>query len=165
MSAAVPLRPARKDDLEGMIETARRSWLSAFAQTAPFALIAWWARTDRTRAIYESSWREMHVTTDGNLVSGILHLKEDEINGLWIHPSCQGRGLGEALLHDGERMILTAGFSRAWLSCSALNERALAFYRRHAYVETGRDRYLHASCVPLEDVRLERALAHLPSSR
>lgn len=167
MSAGLALRPAQQDDLEGMIETARRSWLSAFAQTAPFALIAWWARSDRTRSIYESGWREMHVVTEGGLVAGILHLKEDEINGLWIHPSRQGRGLGAALLREGEKMIRAAGHHHAWVTCSALNERALTFYRRNGYVETGRDRYLHASCVPLEDVRLERALADAdrPSSR
>jgi len=153
------LRPARRDDLEAMIETARRSWLSAFAQTAPFELIAWWAQADRTRALYEASWAEMHVLREGDLAAGIVHVKGSEINGLWVHPSRQGRGLGAALLRAGEGLVRGAGHDRTWLTCSAFNPRALAFYRRHGYEETGRERYVHASGVSLEDVRLERALA------
>ena len=44
------LRLAREADLPVLIELARRSWLSAFAQTAPFSLIAWWARENPTAA-------------------------------------------------------------------------------------------------------------------
>ncbi|HEX4825091.1 MAG TPA: GNAT family N-acetyltransferase [Candidatus Polarisedimenticolaceae bacterium] len=152
------LRPARRDDLEAMIETARRSWLSAFAQTAPFELIAWWTATDRARALYEASWNEMHVLRDGGLVAGILHVKDAEINGLWVHPLLQGRGIGAALLCSGEGMIRAAGHDRAWLTCSGFNERALAFYRRHGYGEKQRERTVHASGVSLEDIRMERTL-------
>lgn len=152
------IRPARESDLPDLIELARRSWLSAFAQTAPFEVIAWWARTDRTRFLYEQYWPGMHVLEQANVIVGLVQPKEAEINGLWVHPSHQRRGAGTQLLRFGENLIRRAGHKTAWLTCSAWNADALAFYRRMGYTETIRERYFHASGVELEDVRMERKL-------
>ena len=161
------IRPARQDDLGSLVELGRRSWLSAFAQTAPFALIAWWAATDRTRTLYEQSWNEMLVLEDssgpessGGIV-GLIHLKDAEINGLWVHPAHQGRGAGTALLRSGEGRIQAAGHALAWLTCSARNHRALAFYTKRGYSEVRRDRYAHPSGIEAEDIRMERRLGTL----
>lgn len=152
------VRAAHADDLEPMIELARRSWLSAFAQTAPFALIAWWAAEDRTRKLYEATWRDMFVLVEEGAIAGILQPSGDEINGLWIHPTWQGRGLGAWLLGEGERMIQGAGHDLAWLTCSAFNPNALRFYARQGYVETARTREVHRSGVEIEEVRMERRM-------
>jgi ribosomal-protein-alanine N-acetyltransferase len=152
------VRPASADDLEPMIELARRSWLSAFAQTAPFALIAWWAAEDRTRKLYEATWRDMFVLVDAGAIAGILQPTIDEINGLWIHPARQGHGFGAWLLGEGERMVRDAGHGVAWLTCSAFNPNALRFYARQGYVETARTREVHRSGVEIEEIRMERRI-------
>lgn len=158
MSSDRFIRPALETDLGALIELGRRSWLSAFAQTAPFALIAWWARTDRTRLLYEQCWREMLVLEEATALIGLVHVKESEINGLWIHPSRQGTGAGTLLLRSGEDTIRNAGHRRAWLTCSGFNRYALGFYVHRGYVETRRDRFVQESGVEVEDVRLERPL-------
>jgi ribosomal protein S18 acetylase RimI-like enzyme len=152
------IRPARAEDLERLIEVGRRSWLSAFAQTAPFALIAWWVRADRTASLYQRAWPEMLVLEEDGVVNGLVQPKEAEINGLWVHPGRQGTGAGSLLLAAGEEVIRRAGHPSAWLTCSAWNDKALDFYRRRGYTEAGRHSERHESGVEIEDVRMERAL-------
>lgn len=152
------VRPARKDDLDRLIEIARRSWLSAFAQTAPFGLIEWWVRTDRTTELYREHWPEMFLLEDDGIVIGLVQPIDAEINGLWVHPDWQGRGAGTVLLRTGEDLVRRAGHSVAWLTCSGFNRRALDFYRRRGYAEAGREREPHPCGIEVENVRLERRL-------
>lgn len=158
MPADRRIRPARAADLDHLIELGRRSWLSAFAQTAPFALLAWWVRADRVAALTLQNWAAMLVAEQGDEIIGLVQPKDAEINGLWVHPAHQGTGAGTLLLGAGEDVIRRAGHRSAWLTCSAWNARALDFYGRRGYVETGRDRTRHVSGVEVEDVRMERAL-------
>ena len=158
MTATRSIRPARAEDVEPLIELARRSWLSAFAQTAPFALIAWWVQTDRTRTIYEQHWPEMLVLEEDRTIIGLVQPANGEINGLWVLPDRQGTGAGSQLLEAGEDVIRREGYALAWLTCSGFNADAFRFYQRRGYVETGRHRYLHPSGVEVEDIRMERRL-------
>ena len=152
------LRRTRSQDLEALVEVGRRSWLSAFAQTAPFALIAWWIRTDRVRVLYEEHWREMLVLEEAGAIVGLVQPAQAEINGLWVRPDRGGTGVGTQLLGAGENVIRRAGHEVAWLTCSGLNIRAFQYYGNRGYIETGREQYLHASGVEIEDIRMERRL-------
>ncbi len=113
---------------------------------------------DRTRTLYEQCWSEMRVLEEAAVIVGLVHVKESEINGLWVHPSRQGTGAGTLLLGTGEDAIREQGHRVAWLTCSAFNRNALGFYVHRGYVETGRNRFLQESGVEVEDVRLERDL-------
>jgi ribosomal protein S18 acetylase RimI-like enzyme len=152
------IRPAREGDLASLIELGRRSWLSAFAQTAPFALIAWWVREDRVASLYQQYWPDMLVLEEDGVLLGLVQPKENEINGLWVAPQAAGRGAGTLLLRAGEEVIRRAGHRTVWLTCSGFNLAAFSFYQRRGYVETRRDRELHASGVEVENVRMERLL-------
>jgi GNAT superfamily N-acetyltransferase len=153
------VRSARREDLDALIEVGRRSWLSAFARAAPFELIAWWVREDRTRKLYERCWSEMIVLEENGAIVGLVQPRGDEINGLWVHPDHQATGAGTLLLRAGEEIIRRAGHRTARLTCSGFNPAALTFYRRRGYVETRRGRECHASGVEIEEVRMERPLA------
>lgn len=152
------VRPARAEDLAALVEVGRRAWLSAFAQTAPFALIAWWVREDRTRVLYEQCWAEMWVLEEDGRLIGLVQPRADEVNGLWIHPERQGTGAGTLLLRTAEELIRRDGHEAAWLTCSAFNAAALRFYAGRGYVETGRTGSVHCSGVEIEDVRMARRL-------
>ena len=156
--AARTIRLARSADLEPLIDLARRSWLSAFAHTAPAALIEWWNVTDRTRVLYEAHWREMTVLEEEGEIIALVQPVGSEINGLWVRPDRQGAGAGSLLLRAGEDVIRRNGHDLAWLTCSAWNTRALHFYTARGYTETRREQYLHASGVEVTDVRMERYL-------
>jgi ribosomal protein S18 acetylase RimI-like enzyme len=100
----------------------------------------------------------MLVLEENGLIVGLVQPKEDEINGLWVHPSSQRTGAGLLLLRSGEEVIRQGGHRAAWLNCSGLNVRALRFYRRHGYVETARTSETHPSGIEVPNVRLQRQI-------
>ena len=114
------VRTAAEADVPRMIEVARRSFLSAFGTTAPFPLIQQWVRNDREATSYPRDWAAMFVLERDGVIAGLMQPTVDEIDGLWIHPDFQGQGIGTLLLRHGEKIIQDRGFSRSWLTCSAL---------------------------------------------
>ena len=133
------LRPAYEGDVPGLIELARRSWLSGFAASAPAEFVRGWLARDFEREWYPRHWRSMTVAEVGGVVLGVVQPMRDEINGLWVDPAAQGRGVGTALLRHGEGAIAAAGYGRAWLSCSGFNPKAQRFYLARGYREAGRE--------------------------
>jgi GNAT superfamily N-acetyltransferase len=80
----------------------------------------------------------MTVAEDGGVLLGLVQPEDDEVNGLWVVPEAQGRGVGTALLRHAEQQIIAAGHRRAWLTCSAFNPGAARFYVARGYREVGR---------------------------
>jgi GNAT superfamily N-acetyltransferase len=78
----------------------------------------------------------MTVADLDGVPAGLVQPSVNEVNGLWVLPESQGKGVGSALLLEAERQIAAAGHDRAWLTCSGFNPRALAFYLRRGYKET-----------------------------
>lgn len=152
------IRPATEADVPRMIDIARRSFLSAFGTTAPFPLIQQWARRDRESVSYPRDWAEMYVLEEAGTVAGLMQPTVDEINGIWVHPDFQGRGIGSRLMDAGEGVIASRGYSRSWLTCSSFNRRALEFYRRRGYTVFQSSRYLHECGVDEESFGMERQL-------
>jgi ribosomal protein S18 acetylase RimI-like enzyme len=135
---SVSLRSASERDVSVLVDIARRAWLSAFAQTVPFPMIQAWIAMDREPAWYASYWAMMTVAEFDGKIVGLVQPKDAEVNGLWVHPSAQGRGLGACLLAEAERQIASAGHHTSWLKCSAFNPRAQSFYSRYGYRVTRR---------------------------
>ena len=127
------LRPADTQDVVRLVEIARRSWLSAFAGHAPEAMVAHWRLADREPTWYARFWPDMIVAEAGGNVVGLTQPADDEVNGLWVDPEWQGRGLGRQLLRAAEHRIREMGHDRAWLTCSGFNTRAAGFYRACGY--------------------------------
>lgn len=156
------LRPAREDDLTRLIDLARRSWLSGFSPAAPANFVRDWLARDFERAWYPRYWRDMTVAVDGGVVVGVVQPMGDEVNGLWVAPESQGRGIGTALLSHAEHEIAAAGHRRAWLTCSAFNARGCRFYLARGYQEVGRESKRRAGGVVEEVVTYARSLPQTP---
>lgn len=142
---AVTLRRALASDVDQLVDLARRAWLSAFTERAPFALIVDWLRTDRESEWYPAYFQEVWVAEASSSLLGLVQPRRDEVNGLWVHPSWQRRGIGSLLLENSERRMRDAGYARAWLTCSEWNPRAIAYYGARGYVESRRYRE-HQPC-------------------
>jgi ribosomal protein S18 acetylase RimI-like enzyme len=127
------LRAAVAEDVDRLVTIARRAWLSAFAEHAPGTLIAWWRAADREPAWYARYWPDMIVAEQAGSLVGLAQPAADEVNGLWIDPGWQGRGVGRRLLQAAESRIEAMGYGRAWLTCSGFNRRAAGFYRACGY--------------------------------
>lgn len=146
-SGIARLRPAGEDDVPRLVEIARRAWLSAFAGHAPEPMIAYWRNADREPGWYARYWPDMIVAEAGDFVVGLTQPAADEVNGLWVDPEWQGRGIGRLLLRAAERHIGQMGHERAWLTCSGFNLRAAGFYRAVGYALDREEKELHPSGV------------------
>jgi ribosomal-protein-alanine N-acetyltransferase len=60
---------------------------------------------------------------------------EAHLNLLAVDPSCQGRGIGAAIVAWLEDCALTAGIGVAYVEARSANRAARAFYRRLGYKE------------------------------
>jgi ribosomal-protein-alanine N-acetyltransferase len=152
------IRPATEADVPRMIEVFRRSFLSAFGFTAPFALLQQWIANNRENVLYPAQWVQMFVLDVDGTIAGLMQPTVDEIDGLWIHPAYQGRGIGSSLLAFGEDVIRDRGYRRAWLTCSSYNQRALDFYRARGYTVFRTIRTLHDCGIDEESFAMERSL-------
>lgn len=153
------LRRATEADVPVLIDVARRSWLSAFAGTAPHRVIRAWAEANREAAWYPENWPGVTVAEVGGTAVGLVHHRGDEISGLWVRPSEQGCGVGTMLLRAVEQQIRAAKHARAWLGSSSYNTRAHRFFASRGYTITRRCLDTSASGVQGELVVFERALA------
>lgn len=133
MTRVTRLRRATAADVDRLVDVARAAWLSAFADTAPPELVAYWRANDREPSWYARYWPDMTVATVADVVVGVVQPAADEVNGLWVAPEWQGRGVGSELLRVAETQIRDAGHPRAWLSCSSCNRRASRFYQSRGY--------------------------------
>lgn len=60
-----------------------------------------------------------------------------ELERIYVSLEKQGNGLGAVLLKEAEKLALQAGKKYLWLGVWEKNERALHFYRKHGFYETG----------------------------
>lgn len=157
------LRPACEGDLAALIALAKRSWLSAFTG-APAVFVQDWLGRAFEEEWYPRYWSGMTVAEAGGVILGLVQPMKDEINGLWVDPAAQGRGVGTALLLHGENEIATAGYTRAWLSCSGFNPKALRFYLARGYRRVKSETKARAGGVAEEMFVFDRPLPRTPDS-
>ncbi|OYU79228.1 MAG: hypothetical protein CFE23_14975 [Flavobacterium sp. BFFFF1] len=84
----------------------------------------------------------------GNLV-GVAEIEFDkkcpvgdlvapELNKLYILEWFCGKGIGENLLQEVEKVVKAKGISEMWLWVLETNDRAISFYKKHHYKPIGR---------------------------
>ncbi len=60
-----------------------------------------------------------------------------ELISMWVAPTARGRGVGDALVESVIEWAREQQASRVALAVFASNERALALYRRHGFLDIG----------------------------
>jgi ribosomal-protein-alanine N-acetyltransferase len=135
----IQLRPATEHDVPFLIELAQRSWHSGFAENLPVVLYEEWRARRFEYDWYPKYWPSMTVAEEESVMLGLVQPMNDEVNGLWVDDTAQGRGVGTLLLRYAEQAIRTAGYERAWLSCSGFNPKAQRFYVARGYNQVRSD--------------------------
>lgn len=88
------------------------------------------------------------VAHDDSGIVGFLAATEESIGQLYVRVDRIGEGIGSALLHLAKQ----DSSGHLWLYTFARNQRALAFYARHGFLEVARG---FEATWQLEDVRME----------
>ena len=84
----------------------------------------------------------VHVLEDGHIVGQIeTRLREQPglgyVNLFYLIPEARGRGIGDELNRYVVEVFQKLGVSKAQLSVSPNNHRALAYYRKHGWIDIG----------------------------
>ena len=66
-----------------------------------------------------------------------------ELVRLYVQPESRARGVGRALVEHSGRLAMAASLRSLWLAVWELNERAIGFYRRLGFKDTGASRYTY----------------------
>ena len=89
----------------------------------------------RRAAHYAKELESVWVYDDG-VVKGFVQVKEREVKKLFVEPVLQGNGIGAELL---DYAIDQKNVNFLWVL--EKNKRAMAFYKRHGFVETNEKKY------------------------
>ena len=126
------IRKYQPDDTDRLVAV----WRSAIDLAHPFLTDAFVAfEAQNMRNIYLPNAETWVIEDDGTAV-GFIALIEDEIGGLFLHPSFHSKGFGKSMV-DHARSLKGA------LRVEVFEQNAVGrpFYDRYGFVETGR--YLH----------------------
>jgi ribosomal protein S18 acetylase RimI-like enzyme len=99
----------------------------------------------------EQRWRDRLASVEFNLIARLdgrpagmvsaLTAEDDpeaiELISMWVAPFARGRGVGDTLVEAVARHADESGSPRVLLWVVDGNDRAIAFYRRNGFVETG----------------------------
>ena len=116
------LRPFEDKDLDQVMDI----WLTGNLQAHPFVEESYWrGQADRVRELMGQA--QLLVWEEAGRVTGFLGLWGEHIEGIFVSPEHQGRGIGKALLQAAKERCPSLT-----LNVYQNNPRAAAFYRRVA---------------------------------
>ena len=118
----------RVSDLERVAEI----WLAANVRAHDFIPRQYWeGQLETVRTLFPQA--ELYVWQDGDgAVQGFVGLSGEHIEGIFVWPPAQSRGVGRALLDRAK-----AAHGRLTLNVYRNNDRAAAFYRREGFQTRG----------------------------
>ncbi|QYN35313.1 GNAT family N-acetyltransferase [Pseudonocardia sp. DSM 110487] len=151
----VELREATPADAHAIANVLVRSWRAAYRGLLPDDVLAGLSLPDRERFWSEAltarrpNTRVVVATSAGAVVgfaaTGPPLVPADradptigDLYALYLDPDVWGRGIGTQLHTAALDRLRSCGFTHAGLWVLDTNERALRFYDRHGWAETGR---------------------------
>jgi ribosomal protein S18 acetylase RimI-like enzyme len=130
----IRIRPATADDETLIAGIIRASMLASYALFLPAHQFRKILDLDRPARVASENAPRFNVAEADGEPAGVLLLKDDYVDHLWVHPDFMRRGVGNALLEHAADRARRAGFDKLALDCLALNEKALAFYRANGFI-------------------------------
>jgi len=126
--SGIVVRDARDDELEEVITL----WHETCADTYTFIPIERDRTLDDRRGYFRAHIAPrcaLWVALDGDGLAGMMAIRDDYIERLYVHPQRQRRGVGAALL-DRARELSPV---RLELHTHQQNHKARAFYEKHGF--------------------------------
>lgn len=134
-SHPVTLRAATTDDVDAIATVWHDGWVDGHLGHVPATLHPHRRRGDfrrRVPAVLDATT----VATTASGVVGLVMVRDDEVEQLYVDARARGGGTAAALLRCAERLIAVR-FDCAWLAVVPGNTRARRFYAREGWHDTG----------------------------
>jgi len=132
----VDLRRAEVEDESAIAEIWHSGWSDGHLGRVPAELVAVrHVGTFRARAAERIG--DTTVAVVRGEVAGFVMVVADEVEQVYVARDHRGSGVADVLLDAAEQQIRDAGQPRAWLAVVPGNDRALRFYKRHGWSDTG----------------------------
>lgn len=151
------LRPATPDDALALAVLASQVFIDTYAPDGISAKIArevtqTFAVESMARLLTDDTTQVVVAEQRGHLqgfaqwrrgaFATLPDLPSAEVQRLYVLRSFAGHGLGSRLLARCEQDAQAAGASQVWLTAWVENSRALGFYPRLGYVDSGKTQYV-----------------------
>ena len=177
--ASVTVRRAELSDAEPLADIAARTFPLGCPKNTPQSDLDCFIRTELTAARFLSHIadhaNELFVAMAGDSMAGFAMLCKDsapptaaapaiarkhrlELRKIYVLPEFHGCGVGHALINTAILRGKELKADGIWLSVSKLNERGIAFYRKHGFNVAGNTTFLVGSDVQ-EDFLMVLAVA------
>ena len=110
---AVRIRPAERDDVPDLAETAVRSWTEAYRGVLPETVLTEAPR--RIRHTIREDWREMFVAEQSGQIVGYFDFEPgtSHIRHIYVDPRYHRRGIGRLMMEAALDILRERGFDRA----------------------------------------------------
>jgi putative acetyltransferase len=133
MTAAFQLRPYRAADEDAAIALWHRTWQLAYPSIDFAARLEWWRKRWREELVPAAS--VVVAERDGAVMGFVTIDGTGYLDQLVVGPEHWGVGLADALVTEAKRLS-PGGVT---LKVNADNFRAIRFYERSGFVDTGED--------------------------
>jgi putative acetyltransferase len=131
MSSSFPLRPYRVDDEDAAIALWHGTWQFAYPAIDFTKRLDWWRERWRGELVPQAAI--IVAEQDGALTGFVTIDKAGYLDQLVVAPAQWGSGLAAALVDEAKRLSPHG----VTLKVNADNFRAIKFYQRNGFVETG----------------------------
>ena len=133
---AIELRPANGEDAARIAQIWQAGLPDGHLGHVPEGLVAY-----RTPDYFAERAEALVPTTivaevDG-VVAGFVAVLDDELDQVYVADEFRGQGVADLVLRAGERAVVSAGHSQAWLAVVPGNARARRFYERNGWTDDG----------------------------
>lgn len=143
----ITVRKAALEDIPQIRAVGSASWRATYAGIFPDsfidnALAEWWSEAGFQRAIPHPAVCNLVAEQDGQIVGMLMGTVQPGEEGqvhlfkLYMHPDHLGQGIGKQLW-QGYLQTFTPGVKRVDLEVEPQNARAIQFYTRLGFQETG----------------------------
>jgi len=135
--------PATENDLPAIAGLAGVIWRAHYpgiisAEQIEYMLAKMYALETLREEILQQAIRYERLLMDEELAGFASHGPTDQpklfkLHKLYLHPACQGRGLGSLLLGHCERAAARLGAERLMLTVNKRNTKAMTAYQRNGF--------------------------------
>ena len=127
------IRKAQEVDLKSLIELCRESLLASYGELVEAEQLRPWSEGEDIEKYVRGIWPKMLVAVDGPDLVGMLALKGNRVDIVWVAQALRSRGIGQMLMEAAEEQI-AQNCDSIEVECLGPDIETIQFYEVRGYV-------------------------------